>query len=71
MGQTFRNTLRWHSYYIWNGLVMGAIAGTIYALVEGYFDGPLFTFDINALSRGLIIGSFIGSSIGFFEVATY
>jgi adenylate cyclase len=71
MSQTLHNTLRWHSYFIWNGLTMGAVAGTIYALVEGYVDGPPFTFDFIALSRGLMIGSFIGSSIGFFEVVSY
>ena len=60
MGQTFRNTLRWHSYYIWNGLAMGVVAGTIYEFAEGYVDGPPFTFDFIALTRGLMIGSSIG-----------
>lgn len=71
MGHILRNTLRWHSNFIWNGLAIGAIAGTIYAIVEGYVDGPPVTFSFIAITRGMIIGSFIGASIGFFEVATY
>lgn len=71
MSQTFRNTLRWHSYYIWNGLMIGAVAGTIYATIEGIVDGDTFVHILVLILRGLMIGSFIGASIGFFEVVTY
>jgi adenylate cyclase len=71
MGQTFRNTLRWHSNFVWNGLTIGAVTGTIYAIVEIILDPPFVTEDLIALIRGLMIGIFIGASIGIFEVASY
>jgi len=71
MGQTFRNTLRWHSNFVWNGLTIGAVTGTIYAIVESILEPPFITSDFIALLRGLIIGLLIGTSIGIFEVASY
>ncbi len=71
MGQTLRNMLRWHSYYIRNGIVIGAIAGVIYATVEDLIEGTTFVEILTPIFRGLIIGAIIGASIGFFEVVTY
>lgn len=70
MGPTLKNSLRWHSSYIRYGLVIGSIVGTLYALIEGFFNGP-FYIDVRLLSRGMVIGMLIGGSIGLFEVVTY
>lgn len=70
MAYSFSKTLRWHSSYIRYGLVIGALSGLVYALIEGFFGGPFYT-DIALLARGITVGMSIGGSIGLFEVITY
>jgi len=52
-------------------MMLGSIAGLIYAATEGIIDkvGPPLFFLI--LLRGFLVGFTIGSSIGLFEAATY
>lgn len=66
-----KNTFRLHSYYLKNGFILGAVAGILYAFVEGLADEITFPEILAPIFRGFIIGAFIGVSIGLFEILFY
>ena len=75
MKSAIRNTLRWHSYFVRNGFIIGAIAGIFYAIVEDLIETTTLDefsllFLLKMMLRGFIIGSCIGTSIGLFEALT-